>query len=55
MDMALMVGLGMDMAVVGGHKVVVMGLILGIVSCWDPCNMMYLMPHVVDSPLDGSK
>ena len=44
----------MDMAivVVGGHKVVVMGLFLGIVSCWEPHNMMYSVLLVVDSPLD---
>ena len=55
MDMALVVGLGMDMAVVGRHKVVVMGLVLDIVSCWDPCNMIYSMLLVVDSRLDESK
>ena len=47
MDMAL--------AVVGGHKVVVMGPVLDIVSCWDPCNMMYLALPTVDSPLDELK
>ena len=52
MDMVLVVCLGMDMAVVGGHKIVVMGLVLNIVSCWNPCNMMYLVIHFVDSPLD---
>ena len=35
MDMALVVGLCMDMVVVGGYKVVVMGLVLDNVSCWD--------------------
>ena len=44
MDMALVVGLGMDMVVVGEHKVVVMGPILDIVPCWDSCNRMYCYP-----------
>ena len=52
--MTLVVDLGMDMVVVGEHKVVV-GQVLGIVSCWDPCNMMYLMLLTVDSPLDKLK
>ena len=33
MDMVLVIGLGMDMAVVGEHKVVVKGPVLDIVSC----------------------
>ena len=40
--MALVVGLDMGMVVIGDHKVVVVGLVLGIASCWDPHNMMYL-------------
>ena len=53
--MALVVGLDMGMAIFGGHTVVVVGIVLNIVSCWDPCNMMYLVLHVVDSPLDESE
>ena len=34
MDMALVAGLDMGMAVVGGHTIVVMGPVLDIVSCW---------------------
>ena len=40
MDMALVVGLDMDMMVVGVHIVVVVELVLGITSCWDPHSMM---------------
>ena len=39
--MALVVGLDMDMMVVGVHIVVVVEPILGMASCWDPHNMMY--------------
>ena len=55
MNMALVVGLDMDMTIVGEHKVVVMGLVLGIFSCWDPCNMMYSVLFAMDSSLDESK
>ena len=53
--MALVVGLGMDMLVVGEHKVVGMEPVLGIVSCWDPHNRMYSVLLAVDSPLDELK
>ena len=55
MDMTLVVGLGMDMAIVGKHKVVVMGPALGIVSCWNPCNMMYSVLVAMDSSLEELK
>ena len=53
--MALVVGLNMHMVVVGGHKVVVMGLVLDIVSCWDPRYTMCSVLLAMDSPLDESK
>ena len=52
MDMALIDGLGMDMAIVREHKVVVIAPVLGIVSCGDPRSMRYLGFHVVDSLWD---
>ena len=55
MDMALMVGLGMDMVVGGKHRVVVMGPVFDIVSCWDPRNRMYSVLLTVDSLLDELK
>ena len=50
-----MVGLDMDTVVVGEHRVVVARPVLDIVSCWDPCDMMYSVLLVVDSPLDELK
>ena len=50
--MTLVVGLGMDMAVVREDRLVVMGPVLCIVSCWDPHNRMYSVFLAVDSPLD---
>ena len=43
----------MDMLIiVGEHRLVGFGLVLGIVSCEDPHSMMCLVIHAVDSPLD---
>ena len=52
-DKAFVVELVVDMlVVVGKHRLVGFGLVLGIVSCEDPHNMMCLVCHAVDSPLD---
>ena len=42
----------MTLVVVGEYRVVVMGPVLGIVSCWDPRNRMYSVLLTMDSPLD---
>ena len=55
MDMALVVGLGMDMVIVGEHRVFVMGPIMGIVSCWNPCNRIYSRLLIVNLSLDELK
>ena len=47
-----MVGLGTRMLVVGEHRAVGMGPVLGIVSHWEPHNRMYLVLLAMDSPLD---
>ena len=52
---ALVVGLGMDTLVVGECRAIGMGLVLGIVSCWDPRNRMYSLLLAMDSPLDELK
>ena len=50
--MTFVVDLDMDVLVVGECRLVGIGLVLGTVSCEDPQNMMYLVFHAVDSPLD---
>ena len=50
--MVFVVDLDMYMLVVGEHRLVGFGPVLGTVSCEDPQNMMCLVFHVVDSPLD---
>ena len=55
MDMALVVGLDMDMMVVVDHIVVGVGSVLGIVSHLDPHSMMYLTHHSMGLPLDKLK
>ena len=51
--MACVVGLVVDMlVVVGEHRLVGFGPVLGIVSCEDPHSKICLVFHAVDSPLD---
>ena len=50
--MASVVNLDMYNLVVGDCRLAGVGPVLGTVSCEDPQNMMYLVFHVVDSPLD---
>ena len=50
--MAFVVDLDMYMSVVGEHRLVGFGPVLGTVSCEDPYNMMCLVFRAVDSPLD---
>ena len=52
--MAFVVGLDMSKSVVGDCRLVGIGPVLDIVSCEDPQNMMCLVFHAVDSPLDES-
>ena len=51
--MVRVVDLDMDMLVVGEHRLIGMGPILGIASHWDPRNRMCLMHLGVDSSLDA--
>ena len=52
--MAFVVELDMDMLVVGEHRLVGLGPVLGTVSCKDPHNKRCLVFQAVDSPLDES-
>ena len=47
-----MVDLDMDMSVVGEHRLVGFGSVSDTISCEDPHNMMCLVFHAVNSPLD---
>ena len=49
--MAFVVDLDMHKLVVGEHRIVGLGPILGTVSCEDPHNKMCLVIHAVDSML----
>ena len=50
--MAFVVDLDVERLVVGVHRLVGLGPVLDTVSCEDPQNMMCLVFHAVDSPLD---
>ena len=50
--MAVVVDLDMDMSVVGEHRLVGFGPVLGNVASEGPHSKMCLVFHAVDSPLD---